>query len=160
MTGLLVLVSVFDAQAVCLMWLEPAASPKKALDECMQTLTFAPKIRSGRAADVLPILVQQTSGRRFQHELRSARGTGGTNTSTCYTNCSVAALPSTCWPALTTARPSERITDSNLSAGIRNIGGIHCGLVDLPRICQAPGLAHPRKINETIVTVAFVPDAC
>lgn len=160
MTGLLVLVSVFDAQAVCLMWLEPASSPNKALDECMQTLTFAPKIRSGRAADVLPILVQQTSGRRFQHKLRSARGTGGTNTSTCYTNCSVAALPSTCWPALTTARPSERITDSNLSAGIRTIGGVHCGLVDLPRICQVPGLAHPRKINETIVTVAFVPDAC
>jgi len=124
----------------------------------MQTLALAPKLRSRRAVDVLPNRRQGTNlyasyvytlcqkHRWYQHSYVL-----GLDQVLC--SCSPKYL-------LASARPSKSITDVNPSAGIRNTGGIDYGLVDLSRICQAPGLAHSRQISQTIVIVAFVPDAC
>lgn len=70
--------------------------------------------------------------------MRSARGT---NTVECLNKYSEAALPNTCGPALATARASEWITDTNISAGIRNKGDTDYGLVDLVRMYQLEQLA-------------------
>ena len=97
-----------------------------------------PRGDKGEPLTSLSLLTPQPLGTRGLPRLCSARGT---NTVECLNKYSEAALPNTCGPALATARASEWITDTNISAGIRNKGGANYGLVDLPRMHQAKQLA-------------------
>ncbi len=86
----------------------------------------------------LSLPIPQPPGARGLPRLRSARGT---NTVECLNKYSEAALPNTCGPALATARLSEWITDTNISAGIRNKGDTDYGLSDPARMYQLKQLA-------------------